>query len=227
VESIANSDIINELKKFDTPTVSNAIESFKLRDRTEGYAAMNLRCLSPELNPMVGYAVTCTVDGTTPGTPTIGKRLEFLELLNNMPKPSVVVFQTIGPEPLKTCVAGDMICLAYSKLGAVGLVSDGAIRDLSGIRKNTPDFNIFAQGMVASHGNLTKIEINIPVNIGGMQINPGDLLHGDENGIIKIPTEIAKSVVKQSQIVREEESKIFETLHQKSLSLEELKDEFS
>jgi regulator of RNase E activity RraA len=81
--------------------------------------------------------------------------------------------------------------------------------------------------MVASHGNLTKIEINIPVNIGGIQINPGDLLHGDENGIIKIPTEIAKSVVKQSQIVREEESKIFETLHQKSLSLEELKDEFS
>ena len=51
-------ELLETLRQIDTPTLANAIEAFKVRDRTEGYVGGDIRCLFPELGPMVGYAVT-------------------------------------------------------------------------------------------------------------------------------------------------------------------------
>ena len=217
-----SAEIIEALRQFDSPTVSNAIEAFKVRNLTEGYVSMEIRCQFPDLKPMVGYAVTCTMDSTTPGPKRKGKLLEFLDLLAAVPKPTIVVAQDIGPDRLRSCFSGDLICSVYQALGAVGLVSTGGIRDMTGIQSHAPGFQVFAPGAVVSHGNVVKLDIDIPVTVGGLEIRPGDLLHGDESGLVKVPLDIAESVVDQARKVRETEARVFQRVSS-SMSIDEIK----
>ena len=67
--TILTSEQIEALRAVDTPTVCNAIERFGVRGRVEGFLGMDIRSLTPELGTMLGYAVTVTVDSTTPDVP--------------------------------------------------------------------------------------------------------------------------------------------------------------
>ena len=205
-------EAVEALSRIDSPTVANAIETFHVRDRTEGYASMALRCQLPELGPMVGYAVTCTVDSTTSGPARPSRRREFFEAVVASPKPVVVVIQAVGPEPTRTCVAGDLAVTTYRTLGAVGLVTDGGIRDLEGIRRQAPGFQVFAAGAVVSHGSLARVDVNTRVTVGGLTVEPGDLLHGDMSGLVSVPLDIAESIVEQARRVLEAEAETFEFL---------------
>ena len=151
-------ETIRRLRGFDSPTISNAIELLDIRDRTEGYASMELRCMIPDLEPMVGYAVTCSADSSSPGRePKPNKLGDLLDAIRNAPKPVVVVVQKCGPDGLRDCFTGDMISVVYKNLGAAGVVTDAGIRDLTGIRKRAPSFQVFAFGAVVSHGTSTII----------------------------------------------------------------------
>ena len=216
-------EVIEALGRYDSPTVSNAIEAFKVRDPAEGYASREIRCQFPDIGPMVGYAVTSTMDSTTRGPKTPGRLADFLDVLDAAPKPAIVVIQDVGPEPLRSCFSGDLICTVYQALGAVGLVQDGGFRDLAGIQQRAPGFQVFAPGAVVSHGNAVHIELNVPVSIGGMGVEPGDLLHGDESGVVKVPIDIAEKVVEQVPKVREAEKRVFDRVSP-SLSLDEIKE---
>ena len=216
-------NVIEALRGFDSPTISNAIEEFQVRDRTEGYASMEIRCQFPELKPTVGYAVTCTMDSTTRRPRGPNRLHQFLDAIVESPQPAVVVVKDVGSDNMRSCFLGDMICSVYAKLGAVGVVTDGGIRDVSGIRKHVPGFQVFAPGLVASHGSGAKLDVNVPVNIGGMKVQPGDLLHGDENGVVNVPIDIAKSVVDKARQVQETEAKLFEYLRDQTVTLEGLK----
>ena len=216
-------EVIEALGLYDSPTVSNAIEAFKVRDPAEGYASREIRCQFPDLDPMVGYAVTCTMDSTSPGPKPPGKLADFLEILDAAPKPAIVVIQDVGPEPLRSCFSGDLICTVYQALGAIGLVQDGGVRDLTGIRQHAPGFQVFAPGAVVSHGSAVQVDLNVPVSLGGMDVEPGDLLHGDESGLVKVPIDIAEAVVEQVAKVREAEKRVFDRVSP-SLSLDEVKE---
>lgn len=220
-------ETVKELREFDSPTVANAIELFQVRDRTEGYASMELRCFFPDLKPMVGYAITCTADSTTRGPKRRRALHELFDALNAASGPTVVVVQNVGEDRLKSCFVGDMICTAYNRLGAVGMITNGGVRDLSGIRQKTPDFHIFAAGTVVSHGiALIPLEVNVPVTICGLPVQPGDLLHGDESGLVKVPLDIAESIAEKARSVRDREARVFEYLEGASVSLEGIKRQF-
>src|SRR5437588_10370482 len=98
---------ISTLRRIDSPTISNAIETFKVRPRVAGYVGCDIRCIFPELPPTVGYAVTCTVDSTTEGCQGIGFQ-RLYELLTKAPKPAIVVMQDVGPDRLHSCHAGEI-----------------------------------------------------------------------------------------------------------------------
>ena len=219
-------EIIEELRKFDAATLSNAIERLDVRDRIEGFTSREVRCRFPELPAMVGYAVTCTADSTYPGKPRVNKLREFIDAVEAAPKPAVVVIQNTGHDSLKSCFIGDMICAAYQKLGAVGVVSDGGYRDLEGIRKRAPGFHIFGPGCVVSHGNVVIMDIGVPVTVGGMPVEPGDLLYGDDNGVLRIPNERAADVVEKAKVVHDVEGRLFDYLEKNdSVTAEDLKRE--
>jgi 4-hydroxy-4-methyl-2-oxoglutarate aldolase len=197
--------LLDQLRSFDSPTVSNAIEALAIRDRTQGYASMELRCQFPELKPMVGYAVTCTADSTSPGAPQPNRWNELFDLIRSTPKPVVVVMQSCGPDRLRSCFVGDMSACAYQKLGAVGLATDGGFRDLSGIRTGAPGFQLFSPGAVVSHGNAMIKEVGVAVSLAGLTIQPGALLHGDESGILDVPIRWVESIVEKAALVRKTE----------------------
>jgi 4-hydroxy-4-methyl-2-oxoglutarate aldolase len=213
---------LEALARIDSPTVSNAIEFFKVRDPTAGYASMELHCQYPQLPAMVGYAVTCTADSTSPAPKQPNAREKLLEAIAAAHKPAVVVIKDIGPQRLRSCHVGDVLSSIFKKLGAIGLVTDGGVRDLAGIAERAPGFQVFAAGQVVSHGVPVFTEVGVTVNICGLTVRPGDLLHGDANGLLAIPLDIADQVAAQAQKVWERESGIVNFLSSKDFSLEEL-----
>ncbi|MCC6627721.1 MAG: RraA family protein [Chloroflexi bacterium] len=187
--AVYDPEVLAALAAIDSPTVANAIEAFDVRDRTAGYVGVRTRCLFPEMGVMAGYAVTATVDTTTPGGPKgYEGAIRLYERLAAAPRPAVVVLQAVGPNLLTSCVVGGIMATLMRRLGAVGLLTNGGARDLADMRQL--GFRCFAAGTVVSHGTIGILDIDVPVEIDGLAIAPGDLLHGDENGLVLVPTQI-------------------------------------
>jgi 4-hydroxy-4-methyl-2-oxoglutarate aldolase len=183
---------LDALRRIDSPTIANAIETFLIRPRVAGYVGMDIKCIYPELPPMVGYAITCTVDSTTEGRVGIGFN-ELYKILQDAPKPAVVVMKDVGSDLLHSCHAGEVMSTTMKRLGAVGIVTDGGLRDVKEV-KNLGGFAYFCSGLVVAHGNPICVSVGDTVTISGMVVKPGDLLHGDVNGVVHIPDECATEV---------------------------------
>src|SRR3954447_9364835 len=197
-----------ELRAIDSPTIANAIEYFEVRPRVSGYCGSNVRCLTPSAGTMLGYAVTCHGDSTTEDK----DRREHTELYRAIatlqPLPAVVVIGDDGdPEKLHlSCHAGEMMATTMKRVGAVGLVTNGGLRDIKEINA-LGEFNYFGRGLVVAHGRPCIYDVGATVTIDGMEVRPGDLLHGDENGITIIPAAIAAQVAAKAQEHRDMETK--------------------
>lgn len=190
--AMLTSEQITDLRRIDSPTIANAIETFKVRPRVQGYVGYDIRTIFEDLPPTVGYAVTCTVDSTTEGREGIGFQ-KLYEILEDAPKPAIVVMQDVGSDRLHSCHAGEVMSTTMKRLGAVGILTDGGLRDVREVRA-LGGFQYFCAGLVVSHGNPICVSVNTEVTISGMVVKPGDLLHGDINGIVMIPDEIAGQV---------------------------------
>ncbi len=217
-------EVLQGLRELDAPTISNAIEYMKVRDPITGYASLDIKCQFPDYKPMVGYAFTLTADSVSAGDTRPLKLAELLEAVDAAPKPFVVVCKHMGPDPLRSCFVGEMISMAFQRLGGVGVVSDCANRDITGIRNRAPGFHIFAPGWVVSHGHGTFLDMGINVSIGGLTIQQGDLLYGDENGLLQIPLDIAGAVLERARAVRQEEQTFFDWMDSPNYSISELKE---
>jgi 4-hydroxy-4-methyl-2-oxoglutarate aldolase len=202
---------LDALRAIDSPTVANAIERFAMRPRCDGYAGYDLRCAFPKLGPMLGYAVTCTADTTTEGRPHGGTSglLPLWDALDAAPKPAVLVIKDIGPDPRRSCHMGEVMATVAKALGAVGCVCDGGLRDVYEVEA-LGGFQYFCPGFVVSHGNPVICEINVPVTLSGLTIRPGDLLHGDVNGLLAVPDAVAGLVAEEAMLVRAAEKVILD-----------------
>jgi regulator of RNase E activity RraA len=179
-------DLIAYLKTVDTATVSNAIELLKVRPDSEGFASLELKCLFPEFGPMCGYAVTAQVETVTGGAPKTEEAfVELFEAVERSPHPAVVVMQEIGGDRDRATHSGEVMATIFTRLGVIGLVSDCGVRDLTAVRKI--GFHYFARGAVASHAGYRIVRTGVPVQITGVTIRTGDLLHADENGLVTVP----------------------------------------
>ena len=217
-------DLIEQLRQYDSATVANAIEPFNTRDPVTGYASLELRCLFPKRPPMVGYAVTCTADTTRPGNTRPLRLTDLVEVVTLAPKPFVLVIQYEGEDRLRSCFVGDMFAAWLQRLGGVGVVTDGGVRDTVGMESRAPGVQVFATGSVASHGSGSFLDFNIPTTICGLTIEPGYLLHGDDNGLVSIPLEVASSIPKQCEMIVEEEAAFFEFLQADGFSAQALRE---
>ena len=181
-------EFVDALRHVDSATVSNAIESLEIRNRTEGYADLRLRNLVAQPEPMVGFALTMKVDSTSPDlTPDPSGFNHLRRELFAARLPCVVVIQEAGPNPDKGCHMGDVVGTMLARNGAVGIVSGSGIRDLDGLRE--VGLSAFALGTVVSHGVWTITEAGGEVEVAGLSVRPGQLLHGDGNGLVTVPTE--------------------------------------
>ena len=193
LKSLPLSDL-ESLRKYDTPTICNVIELFDIRPRTAGYMDGRIRSCFPEMPPMVGYATTATFRSAAP--PRSGDVYSGIDqqvaALAEIPAPQIVVFQDIDDPPV-SATFGEVMCSTYKGFGCAGIITSGAGRDLDQVR--ALGFPAFTGGTICSHGYCHTLAINVPVHVGGVTIFPGDLLHGDCNGVTTIPNDFASAIV--------------------------------
>ena len=184
---------LESLRKFDTPTVCNAIEVFNIRPRQLGYMDARIRACFPEMPPMVGFASQVTFRTASPpgGKEPYGSMDQHCAAFNDLPGPPIVVIQDLDV-PSASATFGEVMCTMYQTFGAAGLITSGAARDLDQVREL--QFPAFSDGAICAHGYCHLVSVHVPVHVGGITLYPGDLLHGDCNGITTIPNEIASEL---------------------------------
>jgi regulator of RNase E activity RraA len=218
-------NLIEYLKTVDSPTLSNAIETLELQPRDAGFTPLQIRCLFPELGRLCGYAVTAQVETVSGMYPTEeGTFLELFKAVENSPKPAVVAFQEIGGRADYAAHCGEVMATAFTRLGAVGLVTDAGVRDVPEVRALR--FHYFARGTVVSHASFRIVRVGVPIQILGVELKPGDLLHGDENGLLRIPAGALGGVEAAVERVRARERRLMEFMRSPEFSVEKLKGRF-
>jgi regulator of RNase E activity RraA len=181
------------LRRYDTPTVCNVVELLDIRPRHLGYMDGRISACYPKLPPMVGYASTATFRSSAPprSGDSYGGLVEQVATFADLPGAAVVVFQDLD-DPSAAATFGEIMCTTYKAFGAVGLITSGTGRDLDQVE--ALHFPCFTGGTVCAHGYCHFPTLNVPVRVGGVVIHPGDLIHGDRNGVTTIPNEIASAV---------------------------------
>ncbi len=190
--SISAADL-DLLRRYDTPTICNVIEVFEVRPRHTGYLDSRIRACFPEMPPMVGFACTATFrSGAPPAKGNVYASLDrHVAAFADVGPPPIPVFQDLD-DPAASATFGEVMCTTYKRFGAAGLITSGAARDLDQVRRL--GFPSFSNGVICSHGWAHFVDVNVPVRVGVVTIAPGDLLHGDANGVTTIPIEIASAV---------------------------------
>jgi 4-hydroxy-4-methyl-2-oxoglutarate aldolase len=185
---------LEALRQYDTCHLANAIETFGVRLRNEGFTRPYLSCPVGRILPVVGYAATSRVRSSDP--PMTGYRYDdrsdWWEMMDRLPGPHIAVIRDDDPRPRTASVLGEIHAAVLKALGCSGIVTDGAVRDLEGIRKL--GIPLLARGVAVSHAYNHMVGFGEPVEIEGLTIHPGDLLMMDEHGVLSIPIEIASEL---------------------------------
>ena len=194
------------LRSVDSPTVANAIELFKVRDRCDGFVGGNVRSLFPELPPMVGAALTVTMNDEHGPVKGRDGFWQMFDAIAAMPAPSVVVVKDVSGRPNRVAFCGEVMATLAQRLGAVGYVTDGTVRDLHEVRALGLPY--FASGTCVAHANFWIEEVGVDVELDGETIRTGDLLHGDANGIVVVPREVLAGLPEAVESVRSKEAEL-------------------
>jgi 4-hydroxy-4-methyl-2-oxoglutarate aldolase len=199
---------IETLRRFDTCTVANAIEEFKVRLRNEGYTRPGLRCVNGSFPPVLGYAATCRVKAADP--PVTGgyyfHRTDWWTAIESLPAPRIAVIQDLDPPPAVGACVGEVHAAILKAFQCVGVVTNGAVRNLPAVA--AMGFPMFAGSAAVSHAYMHMIDFGGEVVIFGLKIRPGDLLLADCHGAISIPPEIAEELPARVAQVHAERQRI-------------------
>jgi len=210
------------LRRWPTCGISNAIELFNIRQRNEGFMLPEIKCVFPELGSMIGYAVTAVITADS----SEGRRIQppdWWEQIQKIPGPKVVVIHDID-QPVVGSFWGEVNSNIYKALGCVGTVTDGSVRDLNEVKEL--GFHFFSSCISVSHAYVHLVEVSIPVKVGGLVVKPGDLIMGDQHGVLSIPLEIARDVPKASELVEDWERRVINFCKSKEFSLGGLKERY-
>jgi regulator of RNase E activity RraA len=212
-------DQIEALRRYNTPTVSNAIELFNVRPRHVGFLPHSVRCLLPELGVMIGYAVTSRTRALPPGGPEPDLNADYYRYVASVPGPKVAVGQDLDDPPGLGAQFGEVNATIHRKLGCVGHITDGCPRDLDEVA--ALGFHLFGLNPCVSHGYVRVVGFGQPVTLAGVEVRPGDLIHADKHGVCIIPIEIAPKLAEACAEVERVERPLLEACRRETFDLEE------
>ncbi len=216
---------LDALRKITSPSVANAIETFNLRSRHEGFMSSQIRTLFPELGPIVGHAVTVLVRAEQAAQE--GHRAStfaWWDYIQTIPAPRLIVAHDLDEPRGQGAQWGEVQANIHKALGCVGVVTDGAVRDLDEVR--ALGFQFAAAHVSVSHAWVHMVDFGLPVKVGGLWVKSGDLLHGDQHGIVSIPQEIASRIPEGLVKVETAERRIIAACQASDFSAEKLKSVF-
>jgi regulator of RNase E activity RraA len=199
-----NDEQLAALRAWPSPAIANAIETFNVRSRMSGFMTPDILCRFPDLPPIVGYAATAKIRASIPPAddPESVSALDWHAFIESIPAPRIIVIQDLDQPPIGS-LWGEVNGNIHKALGAVGLITDGGVRDLDEVEEL--GFQFLAKELLVSHAYVHLVEFGGPVTVGGITVHPGDLLHADKHGALQIPQDIAPQVADAAQAVEDRE----------------------
>src|SRR5438270_11703466 len=210
---------LEELRRFNTPTISNAIEVFNIRQRHLGFLPHRIRCLLPDLGPIVGYAVTSQTRAAFSADPWSDLTADYLRYVAAAPGPKVAVGQDLDDPPGLGAQFGEVNATIHKKLGCVGHITDGCPRDLDEVEDL--GFHLFGLNPCGSHAYVRLVDFGKPVRLAGVEILPGELIHADKHGVCIIPLEIAAKLTDACAEAERLEKPLLDMCRSENFDLEE------
>jgi 4-hydroxy-4-methyl-2-oxoglutarate aldolase len=183
--------LVDELRTFPTPSILNGLK--RLGHPPERFETMDrhaIHCISPSLGVCVGFAATRKVATRRGGGPSTAGPGELDGGLLSVPAPRVLVVENVGDWRGPVCIWGELGANINLAFGCVGGITNGPVRDVP--EMTALGFHTFAGGVGPGGGYVDGLEIGGPVEVGGVTVRPGDLIHADQHGIIKIPLDLAE-----------------------------------
>lgn len=214
-------EMLNALKEFDTPSITNVVATYPKNPLCLGlynpwtqnwYTDCSLRCWYPELGPVVGYAVTAVYGLPDPNYASPWSLADVIAAMEASPQPTIFVFEQRFPPEIakKVGLSGGNMTTAMKAAGCVGAISNGPSRDIDEIRPM--GFQYLTSGITAGHGDLAIQAINVPVGVAGMDVAPGEIIHMDENGAVKFPAQYLAAVLDRVTKLRDQEAEHMATV---------------
>lgn len=217
-------ETLKALQSLDTCTVANAIETFNVRLRNEGYADSFIRCLTGCDAAVVGHAVTARIRCSSPPITggTFVDRTDWWDHILTIPGPRIVVIEDVDEKPGTGAFIGEVHAAILQALGCVASVTNGSVRDLPAISDS--GFRLFANHVSVSHAYVHVVEFGAPVKIGGLEVKPGDLLHADVHGVLSVPHDIAAAIPKAAAEIIERERRVLDLCKAGNVTVDKLRD---
>ena len=215
--------MIDALRKISSPSVANAIETFNVRPRQHGFMSSEIRCLFPELGPLVGYAATAIIRAES--QPVHGHRSStfgWWDYVLSIPAPRVIVVHDLDDPRGQGAQWGEVQANIHRALGCVGAVTDGSVRDLDEVR--ALGFQFAAAHVSVSHAWVHMVDFGLPVKVGGLWVNPGDVIHADQHGALNIPADLVSKIPEAVAKIEADERKIIGLCQTRDFSVDRLKD---
>ncbi len=213
---------LEAIRRFDTCTIANAIESFGVRLRNEGFTRPGLRSMCGPDDRVIGYAATFRVKSSDP--PVTGGRFvdrtDWWGEMERLPRPRIAVFESINGSAGTGACVGEVHAAILKAFGCNGVVTDGSVRDLPGIRKL--GFPTFAVSASVSHSFMHIVEFGGPIAVLGLSVQEGDLLYADCHGVISIPLEIAAELPEVAERMHRRDRQIVELCQAADFSADRL-----
>ncbi len=217
-------ELLEELRKYDTPTICNALEVLLGGRRTTGFTTEPFICADPKLPPLVGYARTATLRASEAANlspqATRDFRMRYYEYVAAEPHPTVMVIQDIDARPGLGAWWGEVHALVHQKLGSLGVVTNGAIRDLDFI---APGFQLLGGKISPSHAFVHIVDLAVEVNIFGLTVRHHDLIHADRHGAVVIPAHLASRMPHAIGVMIQREQLIMQAAREPGFSVADIR----
>ena len=211
---------INKLKNFDTPTICNGIEIVDSKYKLNNYTKNSFYCLYPKLKPMVGFAKTARIKSTKSKNSKVSDiRIPYYEYINNGKLPKISVIEDLISNPIGS-FWGEVNANIHFKLGCLGVLTNGSVRDLDVIPKK---FQLLSKTISPSHAEVHLIDFSKEINIHGMKVSDGDLIHADQHGAINIPVDKLKELILAINHVSNKEKIILDSCKVKKFEFNKFK----
>ncbi len=215
--------LFHDLAKFDSCSIANAVDSFRVRLLNEGSSGPGITCRTKNLAPMVGVAVTLKVRSSDPSIKPAFylEQQDWWERIEEAAFPRVLVIEDTDAHPGRGSLVGPVHACIIQALGFVGVVTTGAVR---GTRKFAEiGLHAFSGNVSPSHAYCHVVEMGGPVTVAGVRISTGEIIHGDRDGIVSIPADLAEKVPDTARKFTERERTVCEYCARQEFTREKLR----
>jgi regulator of RNase E activity RraA len=214
---------LEALRAFDTPTICNALEIVAPERRALGFTTETLIAPFAFEQPMVGYARTCLYRSMLPAklgpAEVRAGRIDYLRYVESGPGPKISIVQDVDSEIGFGCLWGEVNTAIHKACGCLGVVTNGAVRDLDEI---APGFKVLCGKVTPSRAHGHVAGFGGEVDVFGMIVHSGDLIHADRHGAVIIPHDVAKAVPDAAHLCMRREAPVLEVARGADFSIEKL-----